>query len=540
LTVAGEALAASPALVVDVDSGKVIYAEQATQPWFPASITKLMTAYVALQAVREGKVAIDTPLPISAFAASMPPSKMAFKPGQEVTLDNALKIIMVKSANDVSVTIAEGVGGSVEGFADMMNAAALRLGMKESRFVNPHGLPDERQQTSARDMAILGRALYRDFPEHRDLFQIGAIQFGRRVMANHNGLMGRYPGADGMKTGFICSSGFNVVASATRGGRRLITVVLGSPSAKERTFRASDLLDRGFGSFGWGGQSLEDLPPAASLTPPDLRPYICGGRGPVPSEEETQAAALGGLEAGSGNSGNALASLFAPPSTMAFAAAGSGSGPAPKRTLGPRAYLQPIPVWIGRTPPSALAAAAEPGAKPTRERNPAKAARKPPVQVGAADPTLPPASNALAATATPSIIDEGGPKGAIRPAAALNPPVSKPADAKPARAKPAALNPGAVGSGGAPRAKVGAIQAKPVAAAATPAAGGAPAAKPKPAAAAKPKPLAAVASPAASDAPAAKPKPATAAKPKPAPGAKKATLQAKPAKAKPEAAKDKE
>jgi hypothetical protein len=149
--------------------------------------------------------------------------------------------------------------------------------MRESRFVNPHGLPDERQQTSARDMAILGRALYREFPEHRDLFQIGAIQLGRRVMANHNGLMGRYPGRDGMKTGFICSSGFNVVASATRGGRRLITVVLGSPSATERTLRAADLFDRGFGSFGWGGQSLEDLPPAASMTRRTCAPISAAG-----------------------------------------------------------------------------------------------------------------------------------------------------------------------------------------------------------------------------------------------------------------------
>lgn len=515
LTVAGGASAASPALVVDVDTGKVIYAEQATQPWFPASITKLMTAYVALQAVREGRVSIDTPLPVSEFAASMPPSKMAFKPGQEVTLDNALKIIMVKSANDVSVTIAEGIGGSVEGFADMMNAAALRLGMKESRFVNPHGLPDDRQQTSARDMAILGRALFRDFPQHRDLFQIGAIQLGRRVMANHNGLMGRYPGADGMKTGFICSSGFNVVASATRGGRRLITVVLGSPSATERTLRASDLFDRGFGSFGWGGQSLEELPPAASLTPPNLRPYICGGRGPVPSEEEGQAAALGGLEAsGSGNSDNALASLFAPPAAMAFAAAGSASVPAPKRTLGPRAYLQPIPVWIGRAPPTALATA-EPGTRPARERKPvdaaAREASRPLVRVGRASPAVPPAANAFAATETPSTSDDGRPKGAIRPAAALNPPVSKPAGVKS----------GAIGSGAEPRAKAGAIVAKP-------------------------RPVAAVAAPGADKAPGAgatpivKPKPSTVAKPKAAPTAKKAVAQVKPPKAKPEVAKAKE
>src|SRR3712207_2291165 len=217
---AGAGSAATPSLVVDVDSGRVLYAERATDPWYPASVTKLMTAYVALQAVRQGRLSLDTPLPLSELAHSMPPSKMGFPPGIEVTLDNALKIIMVKSANDVSVAIAEGIGGSVEGFADMMNAAAQRLGMRESRFVNPHGLPDERQHTSARDMAILGRALFREFPEHAGYFQIGAIKFGRRIMNNHNGLMGRYPGADGMKTGFICASGFNVVASATRNGRR--------------------------------------------------------------------------------------------------------------------------------------------------------------------------------------------------------------------------------------------------------------------------------------------------------------------------------
>src|SRR3954467_381718 len=285
---AGGVSAATPALVVDVDSGKVLYAERATDPWFPASITKLMTTYVALSAVREGRVAMDSLLTVTENAASMPPSKMAFRPGTQIRLDNALKIIMVKSANDVATTIAEGVGGSVEGFAEMMNAAALRLGMRESHWTNANGLPDPGQYTSARDMAILGRALLREFPEQSGLFNLSAIQLGRRVMANHNGLIGRYPGADGMKTGFICSSGFNVVASATRDGRRLITVILGSPSAKERTLKAADLFDRGFASFGWAGQSLEALPASASATPPDMRPFICGGRGAMPSEEDAQ------------------------------------------------------------------------------------------------------------------------------------------------------------------------------------------------------------------------------------------------------------
>jgi D-alanyl-D-alanine carboxypeptidase len=367
---------------------------------------------------------------------------------------------MVKSANDVSVTIAEGLGGSVEGFAEMMNSAALRLGMRESRFVNPHGLPDDRQQTSARDMAILGRALYREFPEHRDLFQIGAIQLGRRVMANHNGLMGRYPGADGMKTGFICSSGFNVVASATRGGRRLITVVLGSPSATERTLRAADLFDRGFGSFGWGGQSLEDLPPAGQHDAAEPAPYICGGRGPVPAEEEAQAAALGGLEAGSGNSGNALASLFAPPSAMAFAAAGSGSGRPRSARSGRAPTSSPSRSGSAARPRRRSPRAREPGDKPVRSANP----QDPPpaggkaVRIGAASPAVPPAANAFAATETPSGRRAASKARSGRPAA-LKPTFSRRLW-RSRRGQPSA-KPGAVGSGGAARAKVGRHQPKP-------------------------------------------------------------------------------
>src|SRR5690349_7971938 len=166
LLFAGTAAAATPALVVDVDTGKVLYAERATDPWFPASITKLMTTYVALDMVRSGRASMDQLLTISPEAAVQSPSKMGFPPGTQVTLDNALKIIMVKSANDIAWTIAENLGGSIEGFAAMMNEAAARIGMRESRWVNPHGLPDDSQQTSARDMAMLGRALLREFPDN--------------------------------------------------------------------------------------------------------------------------------------------------------------------------------------------------------------------------------------------------------------------------------------------------------------------------------------------------------------------------------------
>ena len=247
---------ATPYLVADADSGQVLIANEATDAWYPASLTKLMTVYVALDAVRAGRLTLDTPLIMSARAARMPPSKMGFRPGTEVTLDNALKMLMVKSPNDIAVMVAEGVSGSVEAFANDMNAAGQRLGLHELHFVNPNGLHDPAHISSARDMAMIARALLREFPEHADLFSIGALQLGKQYIANHNGLLGRYPGADGMKTGFTCPAGFNVVASANHSGRRLIVVVLGSPTAKLRNQEAADLFDRGF-AMGGGSGSLE-------------------------------------------------------------------------------------------------------------------------------------------------------------------------------------------------------------------------------------------------------------------------------------------
>src|SRR5208282_4568222 len=220
-------LTATPAraeavLLVEADSGKVLHAENATYPWYPASVTKLMTAYVTLRAVKERRITPDTLFTISRNAVAQAPTKMGFPAGTQVTVDNALKMMMVKSANDMAVLLAEGVSGSIENFADDMTRTAHRLGMTESSFVNPNGLPADGQITSARDLAILARALIRDFPEYNFYWHIPAIKFGRRVVRNYNKLLGRYPGADGMKTGFICASGFNLVATATRGGKQLI------------------------------------------------------------------------------------------------------------------------------------------------------------------------------------------------------------------------------------------------------------------------------------------------------------------------------
>src|SRR5580693_6105312 len=273
LALGASSVQATPYLVVDVDSDQVLMENEATAPWYPASLTKLMTVYVALDAVRNGKLTLDTPLIMSARAARMPPSKMGFRPGTEVTLDNALKMLMVKSPNDVAVMVAEGVSGSVEAFADDMNADAQRLGLHESHFVNPNGLHNPVHVSSARDMAIVARALLREFPDHADLFSIGALQLGNRYIPNHNGLLGRYPGADGMKTGFTCPAGFNVVASANHSGRRLIVVVLGAPTARSRNQEAANLFDRGFGMTAGGG-SLESLP-SGSGPAPDMRADVC-------------------------------------------------------------------------------------------------------------------------------------------------------------------------------------------------------------------------------------------------------------------------
>ncbi len=340
---AGHASAA-PSIVIDVASGDTLFQQESTRPWFPASLTKLMTAFVALKAVREGRITLETPMMVSARAMSMAPSKMGFRPGTLVTLDNALKMLMVKSANDIAVTIAEGVSGSVEAFADEMNATAASIGMRESHFANPNGLPDARQVSSARDMAVLGRALYAYFPEQANLFDIGALRLGRRIIPTHNGMLGRYPGADGMKTGFTCSAGFNLVASATQNGRRLIVVVLGAPSAPTRTMLAAGLLDRAFaGQFGRSGPAIALASTGGEA--PDLRDSVCHRRGkaiaqftaeiedmtkPIPAAAGATRAAEGSSPWGGGPVGAQAAPLLASQIMNT-----------------PRAAFEPIPVYVG-------------------------------------------------------------------------------------------------------------------------------------------------------------------------------------------------
>jgi D-alanyl-D-alanine carboxypeptidase len=305
-------------LLIEASTGKVLHAENATYPWYPASVTKLMTAYTTLRAVKEKRVTFNTLLTMSRNAVAQQPTKMGFKLGTTVTVDNALKMLMVKSANDIAVAIAEGVGGSIEGFADMMNANARRLGMSQSNFVNPNGLPSEGHVSSARDLGILARALFQEFPEAEPYWSIHSIRYGNRIMRNYNSLIDRYPGADGMKTGFICASGYNVVASATRNGRRLIAVVLGAYSGAVRAQKAGAMLERGFGSGGltWLTPSLGTVDALAPVDaqPPNLREEMCGGHRRKPpsednQEEEAESAAAEGGEAGNGGQAFMLSNL---------------------------------------------------------------------------------------------------------------------------------------------------------------------------------------------------------------------------------------
>ena len=291
LVLAGASRAHAEAkLLIEAATGKVLHAENAAYPWYPASVTKLMTAYTTLRAVKERRLTLNSLLTVSRNATAQQPTKMGFKVGTTLTVDNALKMLMVKSANDVAVTIAEGVGGSMAGFADMMNANARRLGMSQSHFVNPNGLPSEGHVSSARDLGILARALILEFPEYDHYWHIHAIRYGKRVMKNYNGLLDRYPGADGMKTGFICASGYNLVASATRNGRRLIAVVLGAYSGRTRAQEAARLLERGFNSGGlnWLTPALGTVDALAPMDaqPPNLRDEMCGGHRRKPPSED--------------------------------------------------------------------------------------------------------------------------------------------------------------------------------------------------------------------------------------------------------------
>lgn len=270
---------AGPALVIDSQTGLVIYAEDADQPWHPASLTKLMTAYITFSALRDGKLSLEDNVTCSQHALEQPPSKIGLPVGSEMSVELALKALIIKSANDVAIMLAEKVAGSEPAFVEMMNQTAQRLGMTQTRFFNANGLPNPEQVTTARDMALLAQALFREFPQHSYLYSLPSFKVGNRLLRSHNTLLRSYEGADGMKTGFICASGYNVVASAKRGDRQMIAVVLGERSDHTRTLRAASLIQHGFDTWSWKTMFATPLSQMAldtSLqTPGNLQSLVC-------------------------------------------------------------------------------------------------------------------------------------------------------------------------------------------------------------------------------------------------------------------------
>lgn len=234
------------AIAVDARNGRILFAENADATRFPASLTKMMTLYVLFQDLKAGRITLQSPIRVSARAASMAPSKLGVPPGKSITVETAIRALIVKSANDVAAAVAENLGGSEAAFAERMTRTARALGMSHTTFANASGLPDPRQVTTARDMATLGLRLMRDFPQYYPYFRSRSFTFAGRVIHGHNRLLGSYEGADGIKTGYINASGFNLVTSVRRGDKRLVGVVMGGRTGASRNAYMMKMLDRHF------------------------------------------------------------------------------------------------------------------------------------------------------------------------------------------------------------------------------------------------------------------------------------------------------
>lgn len=232
------------AIVVDARTGKQLFEVSSTAQRYPASLTKMMTLYLLFEALDSGRVSKQTQIPVSDHAASQPPTKLRFRRGESIDVDSAIRAIVVKSANDVAVAVGEYLGGSEDQFAAMMTSRARQLGMTSTIFRNASGLPDGGQMTTARDMAVLGMALRQRFPQQFHYFSESDFMFRGKLVRGHNDMLGRVRGVDGIKTGYIRASGFNIVTSYNADGRNLIVVVMGADSARQRNDHVEALIQR--------------------------------------------------------------------------------------------------------------------------------------------------------------------------------------------------------------------------------------------------------------------------------------------------------
>ena len=233
-------------IVVDAETGEVLRSRNADIRRYPASLTKMMTLYMLFEAIDEGRLSLTSKFKVSKRAAGQPPSKLGLRAGSTIRVEDAIKALVVKSANDIAVVVAEALGGTEVEFARMMTRKAKALGMSRTAFRNASGLPNRKQRSTARDMSYLARALMRDFPHRYHYFDDQRFRYSGRSHRSPNRLLGSYRGMDGIKTGYIRASGFNLVASAERDGRRVIAVVFGGKTARSRNKHMANLLDLGF------------------------------------------------------------------------------------------------------------------------------------------------------------------------------------------------------------------------------------------------------------------------------------------------------
>ncbi|MBR4126778.1 MAG: D-alanyl-D-alanine carboxypeptidase [Alphaproteobacteria bacterium] len=254
-------------LLIEAETGRVLFSENATEKRYPASLTKMMTLYLVFDALEKGEIQMDQLLTVSKKAASMPRSRMGLKENTTISIENVVFAMISRSANDAAVVIAEGLAGSEALFADKMTRVARELGMKNTRFKNASGLHNKDQVTTAQDMAILSMALIQHFPEYYKLFSVRGFRYGKRYYGNHNLVARFYKGGDGLKTGYVDASGYHVVGSAVRDGKRLIGVVMGRNSVRERDRHIFKLLDSGFAALKNKASTIDTLTNAPFFTP---------------------------------------------------------------------------------------------------------------------------------------------------------------------------------------------------------------------------------------------------------------------------------
>ncbi|MBE1236444.1 D-alanyl-D-alanine carboxypeptidase [Phaeovibrio sulfidiphilus] len=312
------------AIVVDANTGQVIHARNADAQRYPASLTKMMTLYLLFEAMENGRYSTSSKLSVSQRAAGQAPSKLGLRPGSTITVETAIKALVAKSANDVAVVVAENIAGSESAFAQQMTAKARALGMRNTTFRNASGLPNTGQVTTARDMLILGLALQKHFPNHYPYFSTMSFRYGNATLTTHNHVLRRYRGADGLKTGYIRASGFNVVSSARRDNARVIAVVMGGQTAAARDAHMMELLDRGFAEIQKRGRGT-------AVADASGQRVVVGGAAPRSAQGRSTAMASPPLPAprkpGSGPASVQVAMAGGVPGAALAAAAGGSPRP---------------------------------------------------------------------------------------------------------------------------------------------------------------------------------------------------------------------